>query len=47
MKQITFKTKKPNHFYAQRNEKGQLELIQEPESGKKYYEFACVSGGVV
>ena len=47
MKETTFKSKNPNHFYAQRNEKGQLELIQEPEQGKKYFEFACVSGGMV
>jgi hypothetical protein len=47
MKEVIFKSKKENHFYAQRNDKGQLELIQEPQAGQKYYEFACVSGGMV
>jgi hypothetical protein len=44
-KQITFKEKKKNHFYSQKNEKGQLELVSDPVVGEKYYEFACVSGG--
>jgi hypothetical protein len=45
IKEIIFKNAKPNHFYAQKNEKGQLELIQTPNKGEKYYEFPCVSGG--
>lgn len=45
MKEITFKKAKENHFYSERNEKGQLVLVEEPKIGNKYYEFAVVSGG--
>jgi hypothetical protein len=44
-KEITFEQAKENHFYAQKNEKGQLELVRNPKIGEKYYEFACVVGG--
>lgn len=45
MKQITFKQAKPNHYYAIRNEKGQLELVKEPQKGQEVFEFAAVAGG--
>lgn len=45
MKEITFKAKKKDHFYAVRNEKGQLVLLQEPKPGDKVFEFAAVAGG--
>lgn len=47
MKEIVFKEAKPNHFYSQRNTNGQLELIKDPEIGKKYYEVAVISGGSI
>lgn len=45
MKEITFKQKKVNHFYAIRNDKGQLEVIQEPHLGQKVFEVQVVAGG--
>ena len=45
MKQITFKQAKKNHFYAEQNEKNQLELVKEPQVGKKYFEVPVISGG--
>ena len=36
---------KINHFYAIRNDKGQLEMIKEPVVGQKYFEIAVISGG--
>ena len=46
MKEIIFKEKKQNHFYAAKNDKGKLELIREPNIGQKVVEFACISGGL-
>src|SRR5579872_2015135 len=47
MKEIVFEEKKVNHFYSQRNEKGNLVLVQEPAKGEKYFEFSCISGGTL
>jgi hypothetical protein len=35
MKEIIFETAKENHFYAIRNEKGELELVKNPKLGQK------------
>ena len=43
--QVVFKEKKRNHFYAKRNGHGELEVVQEPQKGEKYYEVPVVAGG--
>lgn len=45
MQEIVFHAKRENHHYAKRNDKGQLELVNDPKEGETYYEFAAVSGG--
>lgn len=45
LKEITFKEKRKNHFYAKRNKQGQLELVDNPQIGDKVFEFAAVAGG--
>lgn len=43
--EITFKEKREHHFYAKRDSKGQLVLVQEPKEGDTVYEIAVVAGG--
>jgi len=43
--EITFKEKKPDYFYATRDDKGQLVAVAEPKQGEKVYEVAIVAGG--
>jgi len=45
MKQIAFKVRKPNHFYAVRDDKGQLVEVTEPKKGQLVYEVAIIAGG--
>jgi len=45
LKLVTFKEKKKNHIYAEKDDKGNLSLIQEPVMGQEYYEIAAISGG--
>lgn len=46
-KMVTVKALRVNHFYARRNESGQLEMVQNKDVvfGEKYYELAAVAGG--
>ncbi|MEM3160177.1 MAG: pentapeptide repeat-containing protein [Nitrososphaera sp.] len=43
--QITFEEKKPNRFYAVKDEQGRFVLVKEPQVGQKVWEFAAVAGG--
>jgi hypothetical protein len=45
MQEIVFSEPKENHYYAKRNDKGQLELVEEPQKGESYFEFAAIAGG--
>jgi hypothetical protein len=42
---ISFESKKANHFYAVKNEKGEFLKIENPEIGQQVYEIPSLSGG--
>lgn len=45
MKEITFKERKENHFYAKREKNGRLVVIETPKVGQKVFEIPFVKGG--